>query len=306
MALLRNLFRGGISVRRWELPLRAATGGSAQLGNVSFVRSAAQLTAQSVKETFQSESPELMHSPSAAHRRKWLRKRPGLIGVKRGMVSWFDEQGNMVPATVIEVDRVQVTDIRTVEKNGYFAVQLGYGGQHYKRVTRPLLGHFARAKVAPKMILKEFRVRSAEGLLPLGAELKADHFVVGQYLDIQSLTKGKGFAGVMKRWGFAGQGASHGVTKTHRAPGSIGQCQDPGRVLPGKKMAGHMGMKNNTIHNAQVLEVDVDHGLIYVRGPVSGADGRYVFMSDAIKKRFPDIEFPPKFDSANSVDITDS
>jgi large subunit ribosomal protein L3 len=297
MASLRAVFRD-ISRGAFALPIRPRP---ASLVNVTSVRYAAKLTAQSVKETFQSTSPELMHSPSAAHRRKWLRKRPGLIGVKRGMVPWFDEEGVMVPATVLEIDRVQVTDLRTKAKNGYFAVQLGYGNQSYKRVSRQMLGQFSRAKVAPKRVLKEFRVRSAEGLLPLGTEIKADHFVPGQYVDIQSLTKGKGFAGVMKRWGFSGQPASHGVTKTHRAPGSIGQNQDPGRVLPGKKMAGHMGMENNTIQNARVLRVDADHGLIYIRGPVSGAKGRYVYIADAIKKKFPDVEFPPQLEKADTA-----
>lgn len=265
---------------------------SYQLLVPSLSRNAAKLTAQSVKDTIKTTSPELLHSPSAALKRKWLRRRPGLIGTKRGMVPWFDEAGNMVPATVIEIDRVQVTDIRTKDKHGYYAVQLGYGNQNYKRVSRQLLGQFAKAHVAPKRVLREFRVRDQRGLLPIGTEIKADHFVAGQYVDVKSLTKGKGFAGVMKRWGFSGLPASHGVSKKHRHPGSIGMNQDPGRVLPGKKMAGHMGMEYNTVQGIQVVKVDAEHGLVYVRGPVSGATGRYVYLSDSIKKPFPDVPFP--------------
>lgn len=264
--------------------------------------SPAKLTATSVVETFRSKAPVKYDSPEAAHQRRLIRRRTGLLAIKRGMVTYFDETtGDMFPCTVLEVDRVQVTDVRRKETHGYYAVQLGIGNRRVQNVTRPMLGHFARAQVAPKSHIAEFQVKNEKGLLPLGTELKADHFVPGQYVDLQSVTKGKGFAGVMKRWGFKGLNASHGVSKAHRSAGSTGQNQDPGRTFPGKKMAGHMGFTNNTIQNARVISVDAAKGLILVKGPVSGAAGRYVRIADAIKKPFPNVPWPPA--SAEAAEV---
>jgi large subunit ribosomal protein L3 len=261
---------------------------------LEFRRFSAKLTATSVLETYPSKAPVLYDSPEAAHRRRLIRRRPGLIAIKRGMVPFYKEDGSQIACTVLEIDRVQVTDVKTKEKHGYYAIQLGIGNRSYKNVTRQMLGHFARAQVAPKSHVWEFQVRDAHGLLPLGTELKADHFVPGQYVDMKSLTKGKGTQGVMKRWGFKGLGASHGVSKAHRSAGSTGQNQDPGRTFPGKKMAGRMGFDFNTIQNALVVKVDAEKGIVLVKGPVSGANGRYVKISDAIKKPFPSIPWPPK------------
>lgn len=208
----------------------------------------------------------------------------------------FDENGVSHPCTVLEVDRVQVVDVRTKEKNGYFAVQLGYGARKFSNVTRPMLGHFSRASVAPKSHVAEFQVRNKKGLLPLGTELKADHFKVGQFVDVKSKTKGKGTAGVMKRWGFGGLRATHGTSKKHRSAGSTGANQDPGRVLPGKKLAGHMGNRNNTVFNSQVMKVNADKGILVIRGMVSGPKGAYVKVLDAVKKPLPKA----LFDSVNS------
>lgn len=257
-------------------------------------RGAAKLTALSVEATLPSKTPSLFESAAVAHRRRKLRLRTGMIAVKRGMVPMFDTEGIRHACTVLEVDRVQVVDVRTREKNGYYAVQLGYGARKFKNVTRPLLGHFARAQVSPKSHVCEFQIRDWRGLLPLGTELKADHFRVGQYVDLKSKSKGKGFQGVMKRWGFKGQRATHGTSLTHRHAGATGQHQDPGRVLPGKKMAGHMGDKNNTIFNAKVMMVDVEKGIIVVKGHVSGADGSYIKVLDAIKKPLPMELYIPK------------
>lgn len=263
---------------------------------LTFSRNAARLTALSVAKTYPSKTPVLYDSPDAVHGRRRLRARPGLIAVKRGMVSMFDENGVIHPCTVLEVDRVQVVDVRTKEKNGYFAVQLGYGARKFSNVTRPMLGHFSRASVAPKSRVAEFQVRNKKGLLPLGTELKADHFKVGQFVDVKSKTKGKGTAGVMKRWGFAGLRATHGTSKHHRSAGSTGANQDPGRVLPGKKLAGHMGNRNNTVFNSQVMKVNADKGLLVIRGMVSGPKGGYVKVLDAVKKPLPKAVF----DSVNN------
>ncbi|CAN6641976.1 large ribosomal subunit protein uL3m [Trichomonascus vanleenenianus] len=252
-----------------------------------FTRGAARLTALSVATTMPSKQPVLYDSAQAAHKRRHLRLRPGLIAVKRGMVPMFDENGERVPCTVLEVDRVQVTNVKTKAQNGYYAVEVGYGSKHFKNVTRPMLGHFSRASVAPKSKVVEFQVRDQRGLLPLGYELKADHFMVGQYVDVKSKTKGKGFAGVMKRWNFKGGNATHGASKSHRKPGSTGANQTPGRVLPGKKLPGHMGVRNNTSWNCRVMHHDVKKGILVVSGHVSGAKKSYVKVVDAMKKPLP-------------------
>lgn len=248
----------------------------------------AQLTANSVASTLKSETPVLFSSPEAVHTRRRLRNRVGLLGYKRGMVPYFDPvTGAHHACTVIEIDRCQVVDVKTQEKHGYYALQLGCGAKTVKNVTRPMLGHFSRAQVAPKRDVQEFQLRGKEGLLPLGAEIKPSHLIVGQFVDIRSKTKGKGFQGVMKRWGFAGQPASHGVSVVHRSAGSTGQNTDPARVFPGKKMAGRMGFDNRTIQNLEVLEVDDTNGLVLIKGHVGGPPGRLVKITDAIKRPLP-------------------
>lgn len=247
----------------------------------------AQLTASTIANVYRGEITPLLTTPSVVHTRRRLRHRVGLLGYKRGMVPYFDKEGKHHACTVIEIDRCQVIDVKTEEKHGYNAVQLGCGAKTTSNVTRPMLGHFARAAVAPKRDIAEFHVRYSHNLPELGTLLKPSQLIVGQYVDIQSKTKGKGFQGVMKRWGFAGQPASHGVSVVHRSAGSIGQCQDPGRVFPGKKMAGRMGFDNRTIQNLQILETDDENGLVLVKGHVAGPPGRLVKITDAIKKPLP-------------------
>ncbi len=213
--------------------------------------------------------------------------RSGIIAYKLGMTRIFDADGGHVPVTVLKVDNCEVVAQRTRERDGYDAVQLGVGKAKVKNVTQPLRGHFAKANVEPKRKLAEFRV-SPEAMLAVGAELGATHFVAGQFVDIAGTTIGKGFAGAIKRHGFHGLGASHGVSVSHRALGSTGQCQDPGRVFKGKKMAGHMGAERVTMQNLRVVSTDDEQGLILVKGAVPGAKGGWVLVSDAIKKTLPD------------------
>lgn len=218
--------------------------------------------------------------------------RSGLIAQKVGMTRVFTEDGTHVPVTVLKVDDCQVVATRTSERHGYTAVQLGFGGAKVKNVTKPMRGHFAKAKVEPKRKLAEFRV-SPDALIEVGAELTADHFVCGQYVDVAGTAIGKGFAGVIKRHGFRGLGASHGVSVSHRKQGSTGHSQDPGKVFKGKKMAGHMGDIRVTIQNLQVVSTDAENGLILIRGGVPGADGSYVLVTDARKRRLPEgVPFP--------------
>jgi large subunit ribosomal protein L3 len=254
------------------------------LGPSQATRGVAQLKSLSVVTTIPSKTPLLNHTHEAAQSRRLLPERTGVLATKIGMMTWFEPNGDTFPCTVLEVDRLQVTHTKTLEKDGYYAVQVGAGSKDHNKVTRPLLGHFARAEVAPKRYVAEFQVKSAEGLLPLGTVITADHIKEGQFVDIKSRSKGKGFAGVMKRHHFHGLRATHGTTKKHRAAGSMGPSQDPGRVLPGKKMAGHMGFQNVTIQNSKVIKVDAEKGIILVKGPVSGAKGTVVKLSDAIKK----------------------
>jgi large subunit ribosomal protein L3 len=188
--------------------------------------------------------------------------------------------------TVLKVDQCQVVAVRTAEKDGYTALQLGVGKAKVKNVGKPLRGHFAKAKIEPKRKLAEFRV-PADKLLEVGAEIGADHFVAGQFVDVAGSTTGKGFQGVMKRWNFAGLEASHGVSVSHRSHGSTGQRQDPGRTFKGKKMAGHMGTARITTQNLKVVATDADKGLIMVRGAVPGQAGSFVFVSDAVKRKLP-------------------
>jgi large subunit ribosomal protein L3 len=212
--------------------------------------------------------------------------RTGVIARKIGMTRLFSEEGSHVPVTVLKLDQCQVVAVRTEEKDGYTALQLGIGKAKVKNVGKPLRGHFAKAKVEPKRKLAEFRVPK-DKLLEVGAELSADHFVTGQFVDVAGSTTGKGFQGVMKRWNFAGLEASHGVSVAHRSHGSTGQRQDPGRTFKGKKMAGHMGTGNITVQNLKVVATDVEKGLIMVRGAVPGQAGAYVLVSDAVKRKLP-------------------
>ncbi|MFP3944645.1 MAG: 50S ribosomal protein L3 [Alphaproteobacteria bacterium] len=213
--------------------------------------------------------------------------RSGVIVQKLGMTRVFTEDGRHVPVTVLRLDKCQVVAQRTQERDGYTALQLGAGKAKVKNVTRPMRGHFAVAKVEPRRKLAEFRV-SADNLIDVGAEITADHFVPGQKVDVSGTSIGKGFAGAMKRHNFAGLRASHGVSTAHRAHGSTGQCQDPGKVFKGKKMAGQMGNVRVTTQNLEVVSTDVERGLILVRGAVPGAKGGWVTLRDAIKYKLPE------------------
>ena len=210
--------------------------------------------------------------------------RTGLIAQKLGMSAVFQEDGTQVPVTVLKVDDCRVVSQRTQEKDGYTALQLGVGKAKVKNVSKQMRGHFAKAKVEPTRKLVEFVV-DADGLVDVGAQLTVDHFVAGQFVDVVGTSKGKGFAGVMKRWNFGGLRASHGVSISHRSHGSTGQHQDPGRVFKGKKMAGHMGDRRVTKQNLQVISTAMDAGLIYVKGAVPGAKGGYLLVKDAVKRK---------------------
>ena len=212
--------------------------------------------------------------------------RTGVIAKKLGMTRLFLEDGRQVPVTVLHVDNVQVIAQRTVETDGYVAVQLGAGEAKAKRTTAALRGHFAKANVAPKRKIAEFRV-AEENLVAVGAEIIADHYFAGQFVDIAGTSIGKGFAGAMKRHNFGGLRASHGVSVSHRSHGSTGQCQDPGKVFKGKKMAGHLGAVRTTTQNLQVVKTDADRGLILVKGAVPGSKGGWVTVKDAVKKAAP-------------------
>jgi len=212
--------------------------------------------------------------------------RTGVIAKKLGMTRFFDEAGQHVPVTVLSLDGCQVTAQRTKDKDGYVALQLGAGVKKAKNESKAMRGHFGKAQVEPKAIVAEFRV-DEDGLIDVGAEFTADHFVPGQKVDITGVTIGKGFAGAIKRWHFGGLRATHGVSVSHRSHGSTGQRQDPGKVFKNKKMAGHLGQDNRTTQNITVWRVDVERGLILVKGAVPGAEGGYVKVRDAIKKAVP-------------------
>jgi large subunit ribosomal protein L3 len=224
--------------------------------------------------------------------------RSGLIAQKLGMTRLFTEEGEHVPVTVLSVAGCQVVGVRTAERDGYTAVQLGLGQPKVKNLTKAVRGHFAKAKVEPKRELVEFRV-SADAMLEVGAELSAAHFLAGQFVDVTGITIGKGFAGVMKRWNFGGLRATHGVSVSHRSHGSTGNRQDPGRVFKGKKMAGHLGHERVTTQNIKVVSVDAERGLIMVKGAVPGAEGSYVRLRDAVKRKAPEaLPFPAGLKSA--------
>jgi len=224
--------------------------------------------------------------------------RSGLILQKLGMTRVFTEDGTHIPVTVLKLDNCQVIAQRTVERDGYTAVQLGSGLAKVKRTSCAMRGHFAKAHVEPKRRLAEFRV-SPDNMIDVGAELMADHFIEGQRVDATGVSIGKGFAGAMKRHNFGGLRASHGVSISHRAHGSTGQCQDPGKVFKGKKMAGHMGDVRVTMQNLTVVKTDIERGLILVKGAVPGSKGGWVLLRDAMKKPAPDgLPMPASIRSA--------
>ncbi|MBI3434303.1 MAG: 50S ribosomal protein L3 [Proteobacteria bacterium] len=221
--------------------------------------------------------------------------RSGVIAQKVGMTRVFTGSGEHVSVTVLRLANCQVIAHRSVEKNGYVALQLGSGQRKVRRVSKAERGHFAVAKVEPKRRVAEFRV-SADALIPVGAEITADHFVVGQFVDVVGTTIGKGFAGGMKRWNFAGLRASHGVSVSHRSIGGTGGRQDPGKTFKNKKMPGHLGTERVTTLNLKVVQTDVDRGLILVRGAVPGAKGGWIAVRDAVKRAPPqDLPLPGKF-----------
>ena len=220
------------------------------------------------------------------------KQRTGLLAQKVGMTRLFNDKGEHVPVTVLHVDNCQVVAVKTMERDGYVALQVGVGKAKPNRVTQPLRGHFAKSKIEPKKKLVEFRV-SADAVLETGVEISAAHFVPGQFVDVTGTTIGKGFAGAMKRHNFGGLRATHGVSVSHRSHGSTGGRQDPGRVFKNKRMAGHMGVVRMTQQNLVVVAVDVEHGLIMVKGAVPGSDNGYLMVRDAVKKALPkDAPFP--------------
>ncbi len=213
--------------------------------------------------------------------------RTGVIAKKMGMTRLFQADGRHVPVTVLQLEEVQVVGRREMDRDGYTAVQLGAGKAKAKNVAKPQRGHFGKAEVEPKAKVAEFRV-SEDALLDLGATLSADHFVAGQMVDIQGVTQGKGFQGGMKRWGFGGLRATHGVSVSHRSLGSTGQRQDPGKVFKNKKMAGHMGAKNRTQQNLEIVRTDAERGLLFVKGSVPGHKGGWLEVHDSVKIARPE------------------
>lgn len=232
--------------------------------------------------------------------------RTGVIAKKMGMMRLFKEDGRHVPVTVLALEGCQVVGERNQERDGYFAVRLGAGARKAKNVNKPQRGEFAKAQVEPKARVAEFRVDNADGLLPVGAAISADHFIDGQLVDISGHTQGKGFAGAMKRWGFGGMRASHGVSITHRAHGSTGQRQDPGKVFKNKKMAGHMGDRQRTQQNLEIVRTDVARGLIFVKGSVPGAKNGWLMVRDAVKHPVPsEAPFPGALKSDNDAAVVE-
>ena len=213
--------------------------------------------------------------------------RTGVIAKKVGMTRLFQEDGRHVPVTVLALEDCQVVSHRTADRDGYIALQVGAGEAKQKNVAKPQREHFAKAQVPLKKKVAEFRVDSEEALLPVGAHISAEHFVAGQMVDITGHTQGKGFQGGMKRWGFGGMRATHGVSISHRALGSTGQRQDPGKVFKNKKMAGHMGDKQRTQQNLEVVRTDATRGLIFVTGSVPGAKNAWLLVRDAVKLPVP-------------------
>ncbi|MEE4539876.1 MAG: 50S ribosomal protein L3 [Erythrobacter sp.] len=219
--------------------------------------------------------------------------RTGVIAKKVGMTRLFHEDGRHVPVTVLALEDCQVVAHRTADNDGYFAVQLGAGEAKQKNVAKPQREHFGKAGVGLKKRVAEFRVEGEDGLMPVGSLISADHFLAGQKVDITGHTQGKGFAGAMKRWGFGGLRATHGVSLSHRSHGSTGQRQDPGKVFKGKKMAGHMGDRQRTQMNLEVVRTDADRGLLFIKGSVPGSKNGWLLVRDAIKLPLSDdLPFP--------------
>ena len=218
--------------------------------------------------------------------------RTGVIAKKMGMTRLFQDDGRHVPVTVLALENNQVISQRTTDRDGYVAVQLGAGVAKAKNVAKPQRGHFGKAEVEPKAKVIEFRV-SEDALVDVGAEISADHFVAGQLVDVSGHTQGKGFQGGMKRWNFGGLRASHGVSVSHRSLGSTGQRQDPGKVFKGKKMAGHMGDRQRTQQNLEIVSTDVERGLLFVKGSVPGSKGTWLMVKDAVKvPAHKDVPYP--------------
>ncbi len=207
----------------------------------------------------------------------------GLIGKKIGMTQIFDEKGNMIPVTVIEAGPCAVVQKKTTENDGYEAVQIGYGDKKVSRVNKPMAGHFKKADVAPKKVLKEFRLADTSSL-NVGDILKADIFAAGEYVDVVGTSKGKGTAGVIKRWNFSRLKETHGTGPVSRHGGSLGMCSDPSRVYKGKKMAGHLGSERVTVQNLSVVKVDSENNLIAIKGSIPGPKGGIVVIADSVKK----------------------
>jgi large subunit ribosomal protein L3 len=221
--------------------------------------------------------------------------RSGVIAQKLGMTRIFTDAGEHVPVTVLKVDHCQVVAHRTMDKNGYTALQVGVGTAKVKNVSKAERGRFAVASVEPKRKIAEFRV-SEDAVIPVGAEITADHFIAGQFVDVTGTTMGKGFAGGMKRWNFGGLRATHGVSVSHRSIGSTGGRQDPGKTFKNKKMPGHLGAERVTTQNLRVVSTDVERGLILVEGAVPGVAGGWIYIRDAVKRKLPtDVPMPGKF-----------
>ena len=236
---------------------------------------------------------------------QWI-MRTGVIAKKMGMTRLFQADGRHVPVTVLQLDELQVVGRREMDKDGYTAVALGAGKAKAKNVAKPQRGAFGKAEVEPKMKVVEFRV-AEDALLDVGAEISADHYVEGQIVDIQGVTQGKGFAGAMKRWGFGGMRATHGVSISHRAHGSTGNRQDPGRVFKNKKMAGHMGARNRTQQNLEIVRTDAERGLLFVKGSVPGSKGGWLMVTDAVKLPRPsDAPYPAGLKTADNNNASEA
>src|SRR5215468_4065798 len=227
--------------------------------------------------------------------------RSGVIAQKVGMTRLFTDTGEHVPVTVLRLGQCQVVAHRTKDKNGYVALQLGSGARKVKNIPKAERGHFAVSKVEPKRKVAEFRVDD-DALIPVGAEITADHFIVGQYVDVTGTSTGKGWAGGMKRWNFGGLRASHGVSISHRSIGSTGGRQDPGKTFKNKKMSGHLGVDRVTTLNLKVVQTDAERGLILVEGAVPGVKGGWITVRDAVKKKLPaGVPKPGKFKLAETA-----